>query len=84
VIPVEMNTFHDGLQMVYKFDNGYGASVIQHAGSYGGKSSLWELAVLDMFGVLCYDTDITSDVIGYLSWPEVEKKLIEINRLHID
>lgn len=33
---------------VYKFDNGYGASVVCSPNhSYGGSEGLWELAVLD-------------------------------------
>ena len=49
-----MNSVQGGLQMVYKFDNGYGASVIQHEGSYGSHKGRWELAVL-CHGELCYD-----------------------------
>ena len=44
--PVEINKVHNGEQRVYKFDNGYGASVIRHQYSYGGDKGLWELAVL--------------------------------------
>ena len=40
------------------FPNGYGASIIKGAGSYGV-----ELAVITAEGP-CYDTDITDDVIG--------------------
>ena len=38
----ETNYPHDGVQHVYEFPNGYGASVIKHDYSYGGKSGLWE------------------------------------------
>ena len=40
------------------FTNGYGASIIKGDGSYGT-----ELAVITSEG-LCYDTNITDDVIG--------------------
>ena len=40
------------------FPNGYGASIIKGDGSYGT-----ELAVITAEG-LCYDTEITDDVIG--------------------
>ncbi len=71
----------DGYQLVYKFDNGYGASVVKHNFSYGGKKGLYELAVLDKDGGLCYDTPITEDVIGHLTMGEVDKILVEISHL---
>lgn len=57
-------------QWIYSFPNGYGCSVIKGPASYGGSKGLYELAVLKD-GELCYDTYITSDVIGHLSWKEV-------------
>lgn len=71
----------NGYQLIYKFDNGYGASVIKHDMSYGGKKGLYEIAVLDKEGSLCYDTPITSDVIGHLTMSEAEKILINISHL---
>jgi hypothetical protein len=64
--------FGGGVQRIYRFPNGYGASVIKTSLSYGGKSNLWELAVVKFVNpvmdgfVLDYDTPITSDVIGWL------------------
>lgn len=78
---VENNNVYGGTQRVYKFPNGYGASVIRHKGSYGFKNGLWELAVLDSSGDLCYSTPITNDVIGYLTDEEVILKLNEIRGL---
>lgn len=77
---IETNKHMDGIQKVYKFPNGYGASVIKHQGSYGYAQGLWELAVL-FEGELCYDTEITSDVIGHLNDPEVDNLLGQIFRL---
>ena len=71
----------DGYQLIYKFDNGYGASVVKHDFSYGGKSGKYELAVLDKEGDLCYDTPITEDVVGHLTMGEVENLLAEISYL---
>ena len=71
---------NNGVRHVYKFDNGYGASVIKHDYSYGGRDGLWELAVLkddDM----CYTSGITEDVIGHLSWDNVENYLKQIKEL---
>ena len=78
---VETNEHYGGIQRVYKFPNGYGASVIRHKGSYGFTEGLWELAVLDDAGDLCYYTPITDDVIGHLTDEEVNLKLNEIRGL---
>ena len=77
---IERNNYMEGIQKVYQFPNGYGASVIKHRGSYGYKKGLWELAVLHE-GELCYDTEITNDVIGHLNDPEVDNILGQIARL---
>lgn len=34
-----------GIQRIYHFDNGYGASVVRFTYSYGFEQGLWELAV---------------------------------------
>jgi hypothetical protein len=64
-----------------KFDNGYGVSVVQGPHSYGGKVGLYELAVLDADGDVCYDTPITDNVIGFLKPEDVSKYMIEIQEL---
>ena len=83
----------DGVQRIYRFDNGYGASVIRGKISDGNYSSYtsnekeWELAVLKFTGndikdyELCYDTPITDDVVGHLAEDEVEKMLEDISKL---
>jgi hypothetical protein len=63
------------------FENGFGASVICHKYSYGGKDGLYELAVLDTKGEITYDTPITDDVIGYLTEEGVTAILAEIQLL---
>lgn len=60
---VSDNPMMGGRQVVVKFANGYGASVINHFGAYGGL----ELAVLDSSGELTYDTPVTADVVGHLT-----------------
>ena len=72
---------HGGIQCRFKFDNGYGASVIRHDHSYGGDYGLWELAVTLADGSLCYSTPITDDVIGYLTAGEVGLHLNQIEAL---
>lgn len=72
-----------GKQWVWKFANGYGASVIQNQYSYGGSAGQFELAVLHN-GDLTYDTPITDDVIGHLDWSEVEELVDRIEALRED
>lgn len=71
----------NGFQLVYKFDNDYGASVVKHNFSYGGKKGLYEVAVLDNEGELCYTTPITDNVIGHLTMDEANVYLAEISKL---
>jgi len=82
---VEKKNVNNGVQKLYKFPNGFGASVVKHDFSYGGKNGLWELAVLDFSvdseGELCYTSGITDDVIGHLAWKNVEEFLSEIKQL---
>ena len=70
-----------GIQKLYKFRNGMGASVVMFPGSYGFEKGLWELAVLDPWGNITYDTPITSDVIGYLDENMVNIILERIKKL---
>jgi len=70
-----------GIQRIFKFANGYGASVVCNFGTYGGKEGKFELAVLNKNGCLTYDTPITSDVIGYLTEEEVQTILKQIDEL---
>ena len=71
----------NGVGYEYQFDNGYGASVVKHDGSYGGKQGLYEIAVLDSTGDLCYSTPITDDVIGHATEDKVLDTLHRIKML---
>jgi hypothetical protein len=85
--PVLVRPIEYGLQKIYRFDNGFGASVIKSQFSYGGDDNLWELAVLTFSSdapeefELTYETPITNDVIGSLNDDEVEEKLTEVKQL---
>ena len=79
--PIDKTEYNGGWQFLYKFKNGYGASVVKHDGSYGGKKGLWELAVLDGGGAICYHTPITQDVIGHQTDEQIETILKEIESL---
>jgi hypothetical protein len=67
-------------QKIYKFDNGYGASVVCNFGTYGAKDGLFEVAVLKN-DEICYDTPITSDVVGWLDFGGVADILNKIKAL---
>jgi hypothetical protein len=70
-----------GVQAKCKFLNGYGASIIKGPYTYGGDKGLYELAVLDASGDLCYSTPITDDVLGHLSPDDVTRTLEAIEAL---
>ena len=85
-----MATFQDlefkggyGIRAVIKFDNGYSASVVRTEHSYGGKAGLYELAVLDKKGNICYNTPITNDVLGHLTEDDVTETLNKIEALNM-
>lgn len=84
-----------GVQKMYRFPNGYGASVVRFAmpfgsgyGSYTSDETEWELAVVkfnsetgaDGFE-LDYGTGITDKVMGHLDAAHVEQVLQDIKRL---
>ena len=71
----------DGIISRIQFDNGYGASVVRHEYSYGGKDGLYEVAVLDSDGELTYATPVTDDVIGYLRDIDVTDVMEKIQQL---
>jgi hypothetical protein len=78
-------SINNGIQYIFKADNGYGASIVQHEYSYGGRVGLWEIAVTeydeDGEWDICYGTPITNDVLGHLSESEVIDYLTQIEQL---
>ena len=74
----------------FRFDNGYGASIVRHEFSYGGSDGLYELAVIkfcekgDSDWGITYETKITDDVIGYLTGITAQKILEDIKSLDKD
>lgn len=79
--PVEKNNINGGIQDIYKFPNGYGASVIEG----GTMARGLELAVLEVSENgdtnLCYTTPITDDVLGHLTRDELKETLEAIESL---
>lgn len=81
---IDKNAKNNGIQYIFKFDNGYGASLVKNPLSYGGEEDLWEIAVLsfDNNGYkIVYDTSITDDVVGYLDEVEAFEVLCKIGNL---
>jgi hypothetical protein len=80
---------YGGTHYLQIFDNGYGVSIIQHDFSYGGDKGLWELAVIKKTKNegegwdICYDTPITSDVLGHLSENEVNNVVEKVKALSL-
>jgi hypothetical protein len=73
--------FMSGKKSRIYFDNGYGASVVSHTFSYGGKSGLYELAVLKD-DELHYDNPVADgDVRGFLTEDAVTELLLQIQKL---
>ena len=73
-----------GQQMVLRFTNDYGASIVRFTYSYGGNEGKFELAVIHWHGddwSLTYDTPITDDVLGHLSAEDVLGYLSQIMAL---
>jgi hypothetical protein len=70
--------FMTGKKSTIHFDNGYGASVVSHTFSYGGKMGLYELVVLKD-NEFHYDNPVAGgDVRGFLSEKGVTNLLIQI------
>ena len=87
---------HEGAadQEIYRFPNGYGASIIKGGPyTYGNPKAPYELAVVlyddgpkevwstDIDFSICYDTSLTDDVMGYLTRRQVNDLLKEILEL---
>lgn len=86
--PADARPLESGaVQKIYRFPNGYGASVVKGEHTYGGDEGLWELAVITFKSddihmyELCYETEVTSDVEGNLNDEEVEALLSKIEKL---
>lgn len=92
--PTLERELNGGIQKLYQFENGYGASVVRHWASYGYKQGQWELAVLrdvDLDGDEPYfdfeqdqklsEEDNGMGIIGNLSNRKVQRILKEIMEL---
>lgn len=67
-------------QYIVKFGNGYGLSIISHAGSYGGKQGLWEVMLMDSNGNPLYGEFEDGDcIIGWLTDEALKNLILDLN-----
>jgi len=81
----ETREIHGGIQKIYQFPNGYGASVIKHKGSYGYDLDKWEIAPLgqesEFIGQSVFEW--YDDVKGYLNDPQVDSILKQLSLMEV-
>ena len=73
----------NGIQAFADFPNGFGASIVKSDFSHGGKSGLFEIAVLKGKDIDS-TTDITDDVLGWQDEGDIDKVLTAISKLNED
>ena len=80
--PNLLEPLEGGVQYVFRFPNGYGASVIKFFGSYGYEDDLWELALLKETPEGKWELEYTElvgfDVLGHLTDEKVNEYLKRI------
>lgn len=67
-------------QAKMNFENGFGVSVLFGNCFYSNGRNTYEVAVLKNGG-LCYDTEITTDVLGHLTKSEVTEVMKKVQNL---
>lgn len=74
---IDFNSINKGMQLVFRFDNNYGLSIVCHSFSYGRENNSFEIAVIKFNSEdnknwdIDYSTSITNDVLGYQSKEDV-------------
>jgi hypothetical protein len=72
---IDFNSINKGMQLLFRFDNNFGLSVVCHSFSYGRHDDKFEIAVIkfdsDNIWHITYNTPITNDVLGYQSKEDV-------------
>jgi high-affinity K+ transport system ATPase subunit B len=81
--PIKTKTHMGGPQRLYRFANGYGASVVNNDVILGTEMAVIKWEGDDDF-TLVYDTPLTDDVINYLTEDETQQFLERISNLTED
>lgn len=80
VTPLSFSGLLDAEQATMKFPNGYGVSVLFGEAFYSNGIDTYELAVLHN-GYLDYTTEVTDDVLAYITKEEVTAAMITLQKL---
>jgi len=79
---IKQHPKNGGIQTIYRFPNGYGASVVEHSFSYGLELAVIKFTSLDNDDFdLSYETPVTADVLGFLDQDSLQKTLKQIKSL---
>jgi hypothetical protein len=74
---VDINTVNRGMQVLFRFPNNFGISLVCHSFSYGNDSDEFEIAIINYNSEdnddwdIFYTTELTQDVLGYQSKEDV-------------
>lgn len=71
------------IQAQYTFKNGFGVSVLLGSLFYSNGVDTYELGVTKN-GTITHNTEVTSDVMGYLSRDEVSEIMVKLQQLPED
>jgi hypothetical protein len=74
---IDINSYNKGMQILFRFPNNYGISLVCHSLSYGNDDNEFEIAIINYDSEdnddwdICYTTKLTQDVLGYQSKEDV-------------
>lgn len=74
---IDINSYNKGMQVLFRFPNNFGISLVCHSFSYGNSNDEFEIAIINYNSEenddwdICYTTELTQDVLGYQSKEDV-------------
>ena len=74
---IDINPRNKGMQVLFRFPNDYGISLVCHSFSYGNDDNEFEIAIINYDSEdnddcdIFYTTKLTQDVLGYQSKEDV-------------